>query len=319
MGGFLARRLLLALATLWLASSLVFALLLLLPGDPVQAILGLEASPEVRAALEKTLGLDRPPWARYLHWLADLTRLDLGESIRYARPVASLVGERLPLTLALVLLGLLGALSLALPLALLAVGHRGLDLALSGLMGLLQSLPTFFLGVVLLYFLGVVLLYALAVHLPLLPASGFPGWQDPGQALRHLLLPALTLVLSRAAILFRMARGSLLEVMGQDFIRTARAKGLPEARVLFKHALKPASLPLVTLLGLEGGFLLTGAVIVEAVFALPGLGSLALTALEARDYPLLQGLVLLMAALIVLFNLAVDLLYGLLDPRVEYA
>ncbi|RTI51581.1 peptide ABC transporter, partial [Thermus scotoductus] len=139
------------------------------------------------------------------------------------------------------------------------------------------------------------------------------------KALRHLLLPALTLALARAAILFRMARGSLLEVLSQDYIRTARAKGLPEGLVLLKHALRPASLPLVTVLGLEGGFLLTGAVVVEAVFALPGLGSLALTALEARDYPLLQGLVLLLAGLIVLFNLAVDLLYGLLDPRVEYA
>jgi peptide/nickel transport system permease protein len=301
----------LALATLWLASSLVFAFLLLLPGDPVQAILGLEASPEARAALERSLGLDRPPLERYLGWLGGLSRLDLGRSIRYGKPVAELVGERLPLTLALVLLGLGGALFLALPLALLAVGRGPLDLALSGLMGFLQSLPTFFLGVV--------LLYALAVRLPFFPASGFPGFTPLGEALRHLALPALTLALARAAILFRMARGSLLETLGQDYIRTARAKGVPEARVLWKHALRPASLPLVTLLGLEGGFLLTGAVVVEAVFALPGMGSLALTALEARDYPLLQGLVLAMAGLIVAFNLLVDLLYGLLDPRVEYA
>lgn len=311
MRGFLLRRLLLALATLWLASSLVFAFLLFLPGDPVQAILGLEASPEARGALERALGLDKPPWERYLAWLSGALRLELGESIRYGKPVAGLVGERLPLTLSLVLLGLGGALLLALPLALLAVRAPSLDLALSALMALLQSVPTFFLGVV--------LLYALAVHLPLLPASGFPGFGEPREALRHLLLPALTLALARAAILFRMARGSLLEAMGQDYVRTARAKGVPEAWVVVKHALKPASLPLVTVLGLEGGFLLTGAVVVEAVFALPGLGSLALTALEARDYPLLQGLVLVMAALIVLFNLLVDLLYGFLDPRVEYA
>uniref|UniRef100_A0A7C2C0B1 ABC transporter permease n=1 Tax=Thermus islandicus TaxID=540988 RepID=A0A7C2C0B1_9DEIN len=311
MAAYALRRLLLALATWWLAGTLAFALLLLLPGDPVQAILGLEASPEARAALERSLGLDRPPLERYGLWLSGLPRLDLGESIRYGRPVLALAAERLPLTLALVLLGLGGALLLALPLALLAVRSRALDPALSGLMGLLQSLPTFFLGVV--------LLYALAVHLPLLPAGGFPGWQDPREALRHLLLPGLTLALSRAALLFRMARGSLLEVLSQDYIRTARAKGVPEGWVLLKHALRPASLPLVTVLGLEGGFLLTGAVVVEAVFALPGLGSLALTALEARDYPLLQGLVLVLAGLIVLFNLAVDLLYGLLDPRVEYA
>ncbi|WP_337845215.1 ABC transporter permease [Thermus sp.] len=311
MAAYALRRSLLALGTLWLAGSLVFLALLLLPGDPVQAILGLEANPEARAALERALGLDRPPLPRYLDWLWGLLRLDLGESIRYAKPVGELLGERLPLTLALVGLGLSGALLLALPLALLALRFPLLDLLLSGLMALLQSLPTFFLGVV--------LLYAFAVHLPLLPASGFPGWASPVEALRHLLLPALTLALARAAILFRMARGSLLEVIGQDYIRTARAKGVPEGRLLLKHALKPASLPLVTLLGLEGGFLLTGAVVVEAVFALPGLGSLALTALEARDYPLLQGLVVAMAALIVLFNLAVDLLYGLLDPRIEYA
>ena len=311
MAAYALRRLLLALVTLWLAGSLVFLFLLLLPGDPVQAILGLEASPEARAVLERALGLDRPPLDRYLHWLWSLLRLDLGESIRYAKPVGELVLERLPLTLALTALGLLGALGLALPLALLALRLRALSLLLSSLMALLQSLPTFFLGVV--------LLYALAVHLPLFPAGGFPGWERPLEALRHLFLPALTLSLARAAILFRMARASLLEVMGQDYIRTARAKGVPEGWVLLKHALRPASLPLVTILGLEGGFLLTGAVIVEAVFALPGMGSLALTALEARDYPLLQGLVLALAALIVLFNLVVDLLYGFLDPRVAYA
>ncbi|WP_105318153.1 ABC transporter permease [Thermus tenuipuniceus] len=311
MRSFLLRRVLLALATLWLASSLVFAFLLLLPGDPVQAILGLEASPAARQALERALGLDKPPWERYADWLTRTLRLDLGESIRYGKPVGELLGERIPLTLGLVFLGLGGALFLALPLALLALRFPLCDLALSGLMACLQSVPTFFLGVV--------LLYALAVHLPLFPASGFPGFSHPWEALRHLFLPALTLALSRAAILFRMARGSLLEVMGQDYIRTARAKGVPETWVLIKHALKPASLPLITVLGLEGGFLLTGAVVVEVVFALPGMGSLALTALEARDYPLLQGLVLVMAALIVLFNLLVDLLYGLLDPRVTYA
>ncbi len=312
MRGFLLRRLLLALATLWLAASLVFLFLLLLPGDPVQAILGLEASPEARAALERSLGLDRPPWVRYLDWLSALARLDLGASIRYGKPVGELVGERLPLSLALVTLALLIALLLALPLALLAVRFRGaLDLVLGGVMSLLMAVPTFFLGIL--------LLYLLAVHLPLLPSGGFPGWQAPGEALRHLLLPALTLGLARSAYLYRMARAGLLEVLSQDYIRTARAKGLPEARVLLKHALRPASLPLLTLLGLEGGFLLTGAVIVETVFALPGLGSLALTALEARDYPLLQGLVLVMAGLIVGLNLLTDLLYGLLDPRVEYA
>jgi ABC-type dipeptide/oligopeptide/nickel transport systems, permease components len=163
----------------------------------------------------------------------------------------ALILERLPLTLALTALGLLGALGLALPLALLALRLRALSLLLSSLMALLQSLPTFFLGVV--------LLYALAVHLPLFPAGGFPGWDRPLEVLRHLFLPALTLALARAAILFRMARASLLEVMGQDYIRTARAKGVPEGWVLLKHALRPASLPLVTVLGLEGGFLLTGA------------------------------------------------------------
>lgn len=311
MTAYALRRFLLALSTLWLAGSLVFVLTLLLPGDPVQAILGLEASPEARAALERALGLDKSPMVRYADWLRGLLKGDLGESIRYVKPVRELLGERLPLTLALVLLGLSGAVLFALPLALLAVRLPVLDLALSGFMALLQSLPTFFLGVA--------LLYAFAVRLSLFPASGFPGFREPKEAFHHLFLPALTLALARAAILFRMARGSLLEVLSQEYIRTARAKGVPEAWVLLKHALKPASLPLVTVLGLEGGFLLTGAVVVEAVFALPGLGSLALTALEARDYPLLQGLVVALAGLIVLFNLLVDLLYGLLDPRVEYA
>jgi peptide/nickel transport system permease protein len=312
MRGFVAHRLLGAALTMVLATVLVFAALLLVPGDPAQTILGLEASPTALQALRHSLGLDRPPVQRYAAWLAGIVRGDLGTSIRYATPVHELILARLSLTLPLVLLTLGIAAALGTLLGVIAARHEGvrLDLAVSGfaLTGLV--LPSFWVGLMLIVFFS--------AHLKLLPSGGFPGWQHPGQAAGHLLLPVLTLALARTALVTRIVRGSLLEVLHEDYIRTARAKGVAERRVVARHALRNAAIPVVTVLGLEFAQLLTAGVVIESVFALPGLGTLVLTGIEARDYPLVQGIVLVLAAMIVGLNLLTDLAYALLDPRVTY-
>jgi peptide/nickel transport system permease protein len=311
--GYLLGRLLQALFTLWLAATLAFLALLLVPGDPVQTILGLEASPEAENALREQLGLNQTPLARYIHWLVQVAQGNLGNSIRYEQPVTELIGARLSVTLPLAFLSLLLATAVALPLGVLAAKQAGrtLDLLLTGLALLGLVLPSFWVGLL--------LIYLFAVHLGLLPSGGFPGWSSLKEALFHLLLPVVTVALGRAALLTRMIRGSLLEVLAQDYIRTARAKGLSERWVVYKHAMRNAALPIITVLGLEFAQLLTATVVVETVFGLPGLGTLVLTALEARDYPLIQGIVLVLAAFIVALNLVTDFLYVLLDPRVSYA
>ncbi len=313
MRGFVAQRLLGAALTLLLATVLVFSALLLVPGDPAQTILGMEASPAALQALRHNLGLDRPPVQRYLEWLSKVTRGNLGTSIRYGRPVVELIGARLSLTLPLVFMALAVASLLGTLLGSIAARHEGvpLDLAVSGfaLTGLV--LPSFWVGLML------ILVFSAGLHL--MPSGGFPGWEHLGRAFSHLLLPVLTLALARAALFTRIVRGSLLEVLHEDYIRTARAKGVAERNVVYRHALRNAAIPVVTVLGLEFAQLLTAGVVVESVFALPGLGTLALTGIEARDYPLVQGIVLVLAAFIVLLNLLTDLLYSLLDPRITYA
>ncbi len=310
---FVAQRLLGAAVTLLLATVLVFSALLLVPGDPAQAILGLEPNPQVLQALRRSLGLDRPPLHRYAEWLGKVVRGDLGTSIRYGQPVHELILRRLGLTLPLVFMSLAVAVALGTLLGSIAArwGGTRLDLAVSGfaLTGLV--LPSFWVGLML------ILLFSVRLHL--LPSGSFPGWEDLSRALSHLILPVLTLALARAALFTRIVRGSLLDVLHEDYIRTARAKGVAEWHVVYRHALRNAAIPVVTVLGLEFAQLLTAAVVVETVFALPGLGTLALTGIEARDYRLVQGIVLVLATFIVLLNLLTDLLYALLDPRVTYA
>lgn len=312
---FLLRRLLLAVLTLWLASTLVFVVLLFIPGDPVATILGMDADPVVREVLRQKMGLDKPPLVRYFSWLAGVLQGDLGSSIRYSQPVWDLVAQRLRLTLPLVILSLLLATVVSIPLGILAARRAGhwADAGISSFALLGIVLPGFWVGLMLIYLFG--------VELRWLPASGFPqsGWADPLNALRYLVLPVITIGLARAALLVRMVRGSVLEVLNQDYVRTARSKGLAERVVLYKHALKNAALPVITVLGLEFAQLLIATVVVESVFALPGLGILSLNAIEARDYTLVQGIVLVLATFIVTLNLIVDLLYAYLDPRVSYA
>jgi len=284
--------------------TLVFLLIHLVPGDPVEAMLGEGARPADRAALTAALGLDRPLGEQYLSYLARLARLDLGQSFVYQRPVADLLAERLPatLTLAAVALGL--ALLLAVPLGVLAACRRGLALdgAAMGFSLLGSSIPNFWLGPL--------LILVFSLWLGWTPVSGREG---PAS----LILPALTLGTSLAAILARMVRSSVLEVLGEDYIRTARAKGLSPAAVLWGHALRNAWLPVLTLVGLQLGGLLGGAVITETVFAWPGVGSLLVEAIQGRDYPVVQGCVLLISLAYVLVNTGTDLAYAWVDPRIR--
>lgn len=285
--------------------TLVFLLIHLVPGDPVEAMLGENAQPADREAMRRALGLDRPLAKQYLDYLGGLARLELGTSFQDRRPVAAILAERLPATLELTLAALALALALALPLGILAARHRGGPLD-SGAMGLALvgvSIPNFWLGPL--------LILCFSLWLGWTPVSGREG---PAS----LILPALTLGTGLAAILARMVRASVLEVLGEDYIRTARAKGLTESRVLWGHALRNAWLPILTLIGLQLGGLLGGAVITETVFAWPGVGSLLVEAIQGRDYPLVQACVLLVSLTYVLVNTLTDLVYTWVDPRIRW-
>ena len=311
---FVLRRAATALLTLLLASVMVFGALLVVPGDPVQLILGFQTDPELYAATERRLGLDRPPLERYAAWVAGLARGDMGTSVRYSEPVSALIISRLPVTLPLVIASTALALLVSLPLGVLAAARRG-TLADAAVVAASQAglaIPSFWLGLLL------ILLFAVA--LGWLPSGGFPvAWsQDPVAAARPLVLPVLTLALGQTAGLVRMVRSGVLDVLGQDYVRTARSKGLSEARVVRRHVLRNALVGILTLAGLQFTQLLAGAIVVESVFNLPALGTLALEAVNGKDFPLVQGVVMVLAAAIVTVNLLVDLLYGALDPRIRF-
>jgi peptide/nickel transport system permease protein len=310
---FLIRRVATALITLFLASLMVFTALLIVPGDPVQQILGLENNRDLYLAVQKKLGLDKPPLERYLTWLTGLPRGDLGVSISESRPVTQSIVSTLPVTIPLIVASSLLALLIALPAGIFAAQRKGtvFDASLVTLTQAGLAIPSFWLGLLL------VLLFA--VNLRLLPANGWTAWtDDPGRAVRSLILPVITLALGQAAGLVRMVRSSVLDVLNQDYVRTARSKGLLERIVISKHVLRNAAIAILTLLGIQLGQLLAGSVIVESVFGLPGLGSLGIKAVKTSDFPLVQGVVFTVAAVIVGINLIVDVMYGALDPRIRY-
>ncbi len=301
---FIAARLLSAAVVVLGVACLVFALIHLVPGDPVEVMLGESARPADREALRAALGLDRPVAAQLGAYLGDLARLDLGESLHSRRPIAELLAERIPATVELAVAALLVALLLALPLGVLAAARRGggwdtgaMTFAMIGV-----SVPNFVMGPV--------LILVFAFWLGWLPVSGREGASS-------LVLPALTLGTALASVLSRMVRASLLEVLGDDYIRTARAKGLGEISVIVRHALPNAALPVVTVLGLQLGTLLGGAVITEMVFSWPGVGQLTVEAIQRRDYPVLQACVLVISLAYVVVNTATDLVYGWIDPRIR--
>ncbi|MBI5441339.1 MAG: ABC transporter permease [Deltaproteobacteria bacterium] len=298
------RRLLTLVPTLLGVVTLVFAFLHLVPGDPVDVMLGETARAADKAALRAELGLDRPLLAQYGAYLAGLSRGDLGRSLAFRKPVSTVVGARVPATLALAGCGLAVALAVSIPVGVLAAARKDTLWDRGSLVGSLvaASMPRFWLGPLL------ILLFS--VHCRWLPVSGREGW-------RSLVLPSLTLGTGLAAVLARMLRSSLVEVLRAEYLQAARARGVSEAKILWVHALRNGSLPVLTLLGLQIGGLLSGAVITETVFAWPGIGSLLVQAIQARDYPLVQGCVLVISAGYLAANLLTDVLYRWADPRVR--
>ncbi|MFB3074077.1 MAG: nickel ABC transporter permease [Candidatus Methylomirabilales bacterium] len=305
MARYLLRRLLLLIPVALGVTTLVFLLIHLTPGDPVDVMLGETALPAAKEALRRTLHLDRPILDQYRHFLVGVLTGDLGFSLFSREPVFTTLMNALPATIKLALAGLMFALVIGVPLGVLAAVKRdsGVDIGsrFAALLGV--SIPNFVLGPL--------LILAFAIQLNWLPVSG-------RGSLQHYVLPALTLGMAMAGILSRMVRASLLEVLGQEYIRVARAKGLSESRVILRHGLKASLIPVITVVGLQFGALLSGAIITEIIFAWPGLGRLTLQAIQARDYPLVQGCVLFISFGYVLVNTATDLLYAYVDPRIRY-
>ena len=301
---FLLKRLLLLIPTIWGVVTIVFLLIHLVPGDPVEIMLGENAMAADKAKLRHELSLDKPLGEQYLDYLENLCELDLGDSIFYHEPVAKVIGERYPATLSLAVIAMIVAIFLSIPPGIYAAvkkysfwDNTTLVLSLIGV-----SLPNFFLGPLL------ILLFAL--KLGWLPVSGMSGWDS-------YILPSITLGTALAAILTRMTRSSLLSTLNQAYVTTARAKGVPEFKVIVQHALRNAMIPVVTIMGLQFGALLSGAVITETIFSWPGIGRLLIDAINTRDYPLVQGVVLVIALSYVIVNTLVDLTYTFIDPRVR--
>lgn len=295
-------------------SFLVFLMMHAIPGDPAQIWVGFETTdPAILENVRKALGLDQPLVVQYGRWAWRLLHGDLGESIRTGRPIAALVAESLPVTIQLTLYALVVALSVGLPVGIVAAtSRRGWFQAVYRAFVMLGlSVPQFWLGAMLILIFSV---RAGAFRLLKYPLF----WEAPLESLSSFLLPAVTLGIPNAAAVARMVRASVLEVLGEEYIRVARAKGLPERVVVLRHALRNALLPVATLIGIVAGYLLGGSVVVEQVFAISGLGRLGLQAIVQRDYPVLQAVVLVAATLFAVVNLATDLLYAAIDPRVEY-
>jgi peptide/nickel transport system permease protein len=316
MSFFLAKRFFTFLLTLLTASLVVFAVLELLPGNAAQVILGDTATPESISALEKKLGLDRPAPLRYRDWIIGLLSGETGISTSYDTPTAELIAERMQVSLPLALIAMVIAVVLALTAGLYAASrhNRMGDFGVMTLSQLGVAVPSFWLAILL------ILLFA--VQLQWVSAGGFPGWreEDGGgwyEAVKALLLPALALAAIQAAILARVTRSAVLEVMREDFVRTARAKGLSHRAVLRKHVLRNAMIPVLTVMGLQFGNLITGAIVVENVFVLPGIGRLVFQAIANRDLIVVRDVVMLLAATVIAINLVVDVLYALVDPRLK--
>src|SRR5436309_2511654 len=313
MGRLILRRLLATVPVLVFVTAGVFALIHLTPGDPIDAMMAESVDATVKANLRRELGLDRPIPVQYAAWMGRLLRGDLGRSIRNQEPVIENVSRRVRPSLQLAALAMAISLAIAVPVGILSAARRNTAVdgfgTLFALFGI--CMPNFLIALLLIFVFGVTLRW--------LPISGYTDpLEDPLPGLRSLLLPAITLGLALAAVITRTLRSSLLQALSEDYVRTARAKGLSEWTIIRGHVLKNALIPVVTVLGLQLGTLIGGAVITEYVFALPGVGRLVVDAVFARDYPLVQGVVLLIAVGFILSNLLVDLLYGWIDPRIRY-
>jgi peptide/nickel transport system permease protein len=311
--GFVARRLLYLVPVLVAVSLLTFLIASLLPGDLAYVVLGDQATPDKVAALRHDMGLDQPIWWRFVSWLGHVLQGDLGRSFRTGQTVLQAVRERLPVSIELMLMAEVIGLAVGVPIAIACAVRNGstFDRFMTGSAFAMLSVPTFLSAIL--------LIYLFAVELRWLPATGYiPFAEDPLGNLRFLLLPALTLALAEWPGIMRVLRSDMIATLQEDYIALARAKGLKASRILFVHALKPSSLTLVTITGINIGRLIGGALIVETVFALPGIGRLLIGAIYTRDLVILQGVVLLVATGFVLINFIVDLLYAVLDPRIRH-
>lgn len=310
---YLMNRIVGLIAVMFIVATIVFVIIRVTPGDPAAVMLGPEASQQDIAALRTQLGLDRPLPLQYVTWLGQLARGDLGQSIFLNKPVLSALADRAEPTFWLTLMSLLIATAIAVPVGILSAVKRGtvLDQSVLSFSMFTSSVPSFWLGLL--------LMQVFAVKLGWLPVSGYGGPDASiGTRLSHLILPAVVLGVVNSALITRFIRASMLDVLRDDYVRTARAKGLTETRVIVKHAVRNALIPILTVIGLTTALLISGAVVTETVFGLPGVGSLVVSAVLRRDYPVIQGALLVIAAIYVLINLFIDLMYMVVDPRVRY-
>jgi peptide/nickel transport system permease protein len=313
MGGYVARRLLQAIGVLIGVSVVVFAIIHLVPGDPVRLALGTRFDQGTYDALRERAGLNQPLLVQYFNWAGSALTGDLGVSFRSGRPVTGLILERLPATLSLAGGAIVVALAIAIPFGIISAIRQGsvLDYAATAFSQAGISIPDFWMGILFILFF--------ALRLDVLPPSGYVSiLESPWRWFTHLIMPAVTVGVVSGSIITRFVRSSMLEALGEDYTRTARSKGLRERLVVRRHVLRNALIPVITITGLQLAYLLSGLIVVEQVFAWPGLGLLALDAVQARDFPVLQGAVLLFAVFFLLVNLLVDLLYAFLDPRIRY-
>lgn len=309
---YLAKKLVTLIALLFLVSITVYSVLFILPGDPAEIILGINATPETLANLRAELGLDKSFWAQYTHWMGNLLTGRGSRSINYDMPVYDLIISRLAVTGPLALMAMVFGVVISIPLGIYAARHQNRpgDVGVMFFTQLGLATPEFWLGIL--------LILLLSVHWGVFSAGGFPGWDEEfWGSLKALLLPSFALGVIRASILTRLTRSSMLEVLREDYVRTARAKGLKERTVIYVHALRNALIPVLTILGLQLGQLLAGAIIIENVYYLPGLGRLVFQAIGQRDLPVVREIVLFMAAAVVIINFLVDLAYASLDPRIR--
>ena len=298
---------------MFIVATIVFVILRITPGDPAAVMLGPQATQQDIAALRAQLGLDQSILTQYVTWMGHLARGDLGQSIFLNKPVLTVLADRAEPTFWLTLMSLAIATAIALPVGILSAVKRGtaLDQSVQGFSMFTSSVPSFWLGLLLMEFFS--------VKLGWLPVAGYGGpGASIGDRLSHLILPAVVLGLVNSALITRFISASMLDVLRDDYVRTARAKGLTETRVILRHAVRNALIPILTVLGLTAALLVSGAVVTETVFGLPGVGSLVVSAVLRRDYPVIQGALLVIAAIYVLINLFIDLLYLLVDPRVRY-
>jgi len=309
-----AQRLATVVVQLWVIATLVFSVMYIMPGDPVMMLLGSDSdpSPQAVAAMRARLGLDQPVLSQYITWMGGALRFDLGASILNGYPVIETIKDNLPRTLELALAAVLVAAVIGIPLGLTAALNRGkrLDVGLTSISTIGISLPV--------YILGALLILLFALQLKWLPASGYMDIsRNAVEHFRRLALPALTLGFGLSASITRMTRSSVLDILDRDFVRTHRAKGMTEKRIIWRHVLRNAAIPIVSIIGLQFGNLMGGTVLVEAMFNWPGLSTALVGAIQNRDYPLVQGIVLTIAALYILINQAVEFIYALLDPRIR--